>query len=431
MLALVLGGGGAKGAYEIGVWRALIDLDIDSKIEIAVGTSIGSLNAAFVAQGDYDKALSMWKTFDAGKMLRVDDYKMLDEKQKAVSSIQNVTKDMLYEGGVEATEYKEAILKHIDEDSVRCSRVRYAAVAVDISNQKPVEKTLRDMKEGQLVDYIMASSSLAPALKPYEIDGAKYVDGGFYDVIPINLAVAMGATEIIAVDLNSAGILRKIEQPQKIESLKYIKPYWNLGNVLVFDDRRVQRNIMLGYYDTMKLYGVFDGNAYTFVKNGRGKSLNALVREKYDALKPERSTGRGIFALADSLMQRNWRALVNERNKRGVQKTNDLLTCAELAAEILEIDPTKIYTSDGLNQRIREKLAALEEITFPKIKSGLLTQLGKDVATIADEKQRIKYFATEIHRDMKAGRELWIQKLAPLFTKEFFVGLYIALHDLV
>ena len=97
----------------------------------------------------------------------------------------------------------------------------------------------------------------------------------------------------------------------------------------------------------------------------------------------------------------------------------------------MEIDPTKIYTSDGLNQRIREKLAALEEITFPKIKSGLLTQLGKDVATIADEKQRIKYFATEIHRDMKAGRELWIQKLAPLFTKEFFVGLYIALHDLV
>ena len=57
MLALVLGGGGAKGSYQIGVWKALIDMDIAKDIKIITGTSIGSLNGAFVAQGDYKKAI--------------------------------------------------------------------------------------------------------------------------------------------------------------------------------------------------------------------------------------------------------------------------------------------------------------------------------------------------------------------------------------
>lgn len=431
MLALVLGGGGAKGAYEIGVWRALIELDIDSKIDIAVGTSIGSLNAAFVAQRDYDKAIEMWKKFDAGKLLHVDNYKALDEKQKTISSMQNVTKDILYEGGVELTEYLETVKKYIDENLVRKSKIRYAAVTVDITNQKPVEKLLKDMKKGQLAEYITASSSLAPALKPHEIEGVKHIDGGFFDVLPINLAVKMGADEVIAVDLNATGRIRKIEQPDKIKDIKYIRSYWNLGNVLVFDEQRVHRNMMLGYLDTMKLYGAFDGNAYTFIKSSNNKGLNASAKAKYDALQLEKSSGRKLFALADKIIERHWSILVNERNKHGVQKTNDILACAEMAAEVLEIDPTKIYTIDGLNQRIKEELAKLEEASFPTIKNELIQQLSKDIATITDEKQRIKYFATEIANDIKENRELWVQKLAPLFVKEFYVGLYIAVNDLV
>ncbi len=320
MLALVLGGGGAKGAYEIGVWRALIELDIDSKIDIAVGTSIGSLNAAFVAQRDYDKAIEMWKKFDAGKLLHVDNYKALDEKQKTISSMQNVTKDILYEGGVELTEYLETVKKYIDENLVRKSKIRYAAVTVDITNQKPVEKLLKDMKKGQLAEYITASSSLAPALKPHEIEGVKHIDGGFFDVLPINLAVKMGADEVIAVDLNATGRIRKIEQPDKIKDIKYIRSYWNLGNVLVFDEQRVHRNMMLGYLDTMKLYGAFDGNAYTFIKSSNNKGLNASAKAKYDALQLEKSSGRKLFALADKIIERHWNILVTERNKYGIQK---------------------------------------------------------------------------------------------------------------
>lgn len=49
--ALVLSGGGSRGAYEIGVWEALIELGI--KIDLVTGTSVGSINGAFVAQKDF------------------------------------------------------------------------------------------------------------------------------------------------------------------------------------------------------------------------------------------------------------------------------------------------------------------------------------------------------------------------------------------
>ena len=86
MQALVLGGGGARGSYEMGVWKALIDMDIS--IDIVVGTSIGAVNGALIAQGDYRLAEELWRTFDIGKMLGVDDYKEKDVKEKCTLMIQ-------------------------------------------------------------------------------------------------------------------------------------------------------------------------------------------------------------------------------------------------------------------------------------------------------------------------------------------------------
>ena len=56
--AVVLSGGGTKGAYEIGVWRALNELSID--YHIVTGTSIGSINGALMTMQDYDLASRVW-----------------------------------------------------------------------------------------------------------------------------------------------------------------------------------------------------------------------------------------------------------------------------------------------------------------------------------------------------------------------------------
>ena len=59
---LVLNGGGAKGAYQIGAWAALRQLELYDEITAVSGTSVGALNALLIGQDDFDKAINVWKT---------------------------------------------------------------------------------------------------------------------------------------------------------------------------------------------------------------------------------------------------------------------------------------------------------------------------------------------------------------------------------
>ena len=58
--AVVLSGGGTKGAFELGVWKALNELSIE--YDIVTGTSIGSINGALMCMKDYDRCENMWKS---------------------------------------------------------------------------------------------------------------------------------------------------------------------------------------------------------------------------------------------------------------------------------------------------------------------------------------------------------------------------------
>lgn len=68
-IGLVLSGGGGKGAYQIGCWQALRELGLDRFTSIA-GTSVGALNAALIAQGDFEKARSVWFGIRPSHVLR-------------------------------------------------------------------------------------------------------------------------------------------------------------------------------------------------------------------------------------------------------------------------------------------------------------------------------------------------------------------------
>ncbi|MCR4646634.1 MAG: patatin-like phospholipase family protein [Oscillospiraceae bacterium] len=59
-LGLVLDGGGAKGAYQIGVWKAMREFGLDRQVTAIAGTSVGGLNAVLFAQGDFELAYHIW-----------------------------------------------------------------------------------------------------------------------------------------------------------------------------------------------------------------------------------------------------------------------------------------------------------------------------------------------------------------------------------
>lgn len=98
----------------------------------------------------------------------------------------------------------------------------------------------------------MASSACFPALRPQEIDGVKYIDGGWSDNIPMALAARMGASELLAVDIDRVGINRPNTTGLPARTLH---SHWDLGPLFDFDGERAARNMQLGYLDTLRLFG--------------------------------------------------------------------------------------------------------------------------------------------------------------------------------
>lgn len=79
----------------------------------------------------------------------------------------------------------------IDEDAVRTSPIHFGLVMTELGSLRSVQCPIEDIPEGQLKDYMLASSACFPALRPREIDGVKYIDGGWRDNMPLDLAAKM------------------------------------------------------------------------------------------------------------------------------------------------------------------------------------------------------------------------------------------------
>lgn len=71
-IGLVFAGGGGKGAYQIGVWKALEEMGIAERVEAVSGTWVGALNAALFAQGDLARAEAAWRGISASDVLHLD-----------------------------------------------------------------------------------------------------------------------------------------------------------------------------------------------------------------------------------------------------------------------------------------------------------------------------------------------------------------------
>jgi len=258
MYGLVLGGGGARGAYQIGVYKALMELGIE--IKAITGTSIGAVNGAIIAQGDFEKAYDMWHSIDGTTFFDVEKehLKAVVEKDIKWSNVEYWLKkgaSVVKNKGIE-TEKMLTILKDIiDEDRLRKNNFDFGLITYSISNLKPHELKLREIPKGQLPEYVMASAGF-PGFKTIDIDGKTFIDGGIYDNLPIKLMRSMGYRKIIAVSLTS-NEFRKVDK-----DVILIKPRKSLGRILNFNQAKNKERINLGYYDTLKEFNKLKGLDY-------------------------------------------------------------------------------------------------------------------------------------------------------------------------
>lgn len=271
--ALVLSGGGSRGAYEIGVWKALKELNVN--IDMVMGTSVGSINGALMAQGNLGLAEDLWRRLETDMVFDVEDQEYTFKETLDKITLGGMTADEalgyareIFAHGGAGTSGLEAMLEeYLDEDIIRASSVDYGLATTEFPSMEGVFMYIDDIPHGQLKDYILASASCFPAVRKFAIGDKQYIDGGYRDNLPVEMALNRGASSIIAVDLQAAGIVRKstLDVARKVcDEFHLLKSPVELGNFLIFDKVNSDRIMTLGYLDTMRHFGKYDGYRYTF-----------------------------------------------------------------------------------------------------------------------------------------------------------------------
>ena len=262
MVGLALEGGGAKGAYQIGAYVAL--KKHIKKIDMIVGTSIGALNAALLVQGDVKKAIDIWNSVDVsvfGVDINIVDALKKDFSLKNIKAGLNEIKKVLNNKGIDTKGLKKLIDENVNEDKVRNSKIKFGLVTVRLSDLKPMELTIDQIPKGKLKEYLLASCYLPVFKNEKIIDGKYYLDGGFYNNLPISILENNGCDKIYAIRLKSLGRVKKYHS-----DVTEIKPNKSTGPVLLFDKDDVSSNIKMGYYDALKELGYLLGKSYYFKK---------------------------------------------------------------------------------------------------------------------------------------------------------------------
>lgn len=260
--AITLSGGGARGSYEAGLIKALHEIGIT--FDIVTGTSVGALNGALMVQGDVERLISLWENMGLNDVfegqlpakLSMGDY--IKESNLVLSFFKSYVK----EKGADITPFKKILHDFYNEEKFFASPIDFGLVTVRFPSLHPLFVTKEMMRNEMGEHYLLASASCFPAFPLCEFpDGTTYIDGGYYDNLPINFALQLGAQRVIAVELESSP-----QHPHFLNrpNITYINPSYPVGNMFNFTRESIDRNMKIGYFDGMKTFGRKSGMKYTF-----------------------------------------------------------------------------------------------------------------------------------------------------------------------
>lgn len=259
MFGLALEGGGTKGAYHVGVMRALDELGIETKC--VVGTSIGSVNGALYVQGETDKLMQLWDNISAEDVVVLPDEMTGTDNLFDIKNIFSFLSEMKKNGGMDTAPLEKILRSVTDEEKIRNSPVDFGLVTYCISGKNEERLYLDDIPRGKLVDYLLASSCL-PFFKQRSINQKRYIDGGVVNNLPVNMLTDKGIKNIISVEVGGMGISKRESTPGC--NVIRIKMTEDAVGTLDFDKNRIYAARRLGYFDALKAFGKVMGEKYYF-----------------------------------------------------------------------------------------------------------------------------------------------------------------------
>ena len=259
--ALTLAGGGGKGAYEIGVWQALREIGLEKNLIAVSGSSSGALNAALISLNEFDKAKTIWSSIMPKQFLDIN-------YDTIIGPLNTLVKRTLTAGLCSRDGLIDIIDKYLNLEQLAVARIpayvsisRYSSDCIDCLSEKPQVEyiSLSEVSPDDARQFLLASSAMPYIYPPEIIHGNVYRDGGLADNVPIYPMTSVGADNLIVV---------KLEPDDKVDTSLYSKfkevieiiPSREIGDLfdgtLEFTSRNVMFRMLLGYYDTLRTFGL-------------------------------------------------------------------------------------------------------------------------------------------------------------------------------
>ena len=394
---LVLDGGGARGAYQIGAWKALKEAGV--KISAVAGTSVGALNGALICMDDLEKAEKIWSEMEFSRVMSVDDdwMRQFFQGEQKLGDILAELGRVFRDGGVDAAPLRKLIHENVDEEKIRGCGKEFFIVTFSLTDMKELELSVSDIPEGRLEDFLLASAYLVGFKNEPMEDGKRYIDGGIFNNVPADVLVEKGYTDLIEIRIYGPGREPRVSLPEDGEMYQ-IGPRVKLGSIIEFERERSRQNMKIGYYDAKRMLYGLEGIIYY------------IEQEHLDAWYERRM--RDLTELEKRAL-----AIVLKLPVSGTDKEL-YMGMLEAAAKFLRIPKYRIYKVDELRKTVMERYERLRVIApetralpgfmeiFMKIERDRIMDLkGRNFLTLKDFTPEEITYLIDLAADVKEKKK--------------------------
>ena len=209
MKALVISGGGSKGAFAGGVAQYLIE-DVGREYDMMLGTSTGSLLIPHLALGDIPKIYNIFTNVTQGDIFSVSPFVQRKKGNREFVSIDFINSLWQFIKFKRTFGESKALRRNIrrnffksEYDAIRASDRDLIVTVSNLSKNRVEYKSIRECSYEEFCNWIWISCNYIPFMSLAKVNGYEYADGGLGCVVPIREAIQRGATEVDAIILES------------------------------------------------------------------------------------------------------------------------------------------------------------------------------------------------------------------------------------
>lgn len=261
MKALVISGGGSKGAYAGGVAQFLIG-EQGKNYDIFVGTSTGSLLLPHLALGKLDKLHEIYTNVNQRKIFSLSPFvvKKKDDREYVAINFKNTILQFIKKKRTfgESKNLRKLIRNSFTPDEFESIKANGKDVIVTVANlsKSSVEyKSIQDFSYEEFCDWIWISCNYLPFMSLVTKNGYEYADGGFGSVVPIREAIKRGATEVDVIILESETmernkVLGKNPFSLMLSLFGYMVDQVERSNIIEGKLAAINKNVALNLYYT-------------------------------------------------------------------------------------------------------------------------------------------------------------------------------------